>query len=332
MIKILIIKLGALGDVLRTTPILHAIKEKYPDSEISWITKEESKDILENNPKINKVFTLPYKNNETFDILFNYDIDDEAIKLASNIRAKKRYGFYNNEGYPAASNMGAEDYLNTLFDDESKRNNEKTYQESIYHISGMILLPGVRPAIPRPDLILKKEDESYSNKFCVENNLYNKNLIGIHIGASSRWPSKAWSKDKVKEFIIKLKDRDYNIIVFAGSNEKEYQENLVKELNEQGIKVYHNNPSNSIKEFASLVKLCKIMVCSDSFALHISLALNIKTIGLFFCTSPDEIEGYGILTKIKSPLLHKFFPERMNEYSEELVNSISVEDVLKEVK
>ena len=31
MIKILIIKLGALGDVLRTTPILHAIKEKYPD-------------------------------------------------------------------------------------------------------------------------------------------------------------------------------------------------------------------------------------------------------------------------------------------------------------
>ena len=36
--RILIIKLEAVGDVLRTTCILHGLKEKYPKSEITWIT------------------------------------------------------------------------------------------------------------------------------------------------------------------------------------------------------------------------------------------------------------------------------------------------------
>ena len=183
-----------------------------------------------------------------------------------------------------------------------------------------------------PELFLKEKEKTYAEKFLTENNLDNKNLIGIHIGASPRWPSKAWSKNKVKEFIIKLKEKNYNVIIFAGPNERKYQENLINELRKQEIHVYHNNSNNSIREFASLVKLCKTMVCSDSFSLHISLALGIKTIGLFFCTSPNEIEGYGILKKIVSPLLYDFFPERMNEYNEDLVNSISVEEVLKEVK
>ena len=52
------------------------------------------------------------------------------------------------------------------------------------------------------------------------------------------------------------------------------------------------------------------------------------TIGLFFCTTPHEVEGYGMLKKIASPILYDFFPERQNEYSEELVNSITADEVI----
>ena len=96
----------------------------------------------------------------------------------------------------------------------------------------------------------------------------------------------------------------------------------------KGIRIYANNPKNTLKEFASLVSICKKIICSDSLALHISLALKKPVIGLFFCTPPDEIEGYGILKKIVSPMLEQFFPERMDEYSEELTKSISAEEVL----
>ena len=36
--RILIIKLGALGDVIRTTPLLHKLKEVEPNAEIWWLT------------------------------------------------------------------------------------------------------------------------------------------------------------------------------------------------------------------------------------------------------------------------------------------------------
>ena len=71
------------------------------------------------------------------------------------------------------------------------------------------------------------------------------------------------------------------------------------------------------------------MVCSDSYALHTSLALKKPTIALFFCTSPHEVEDYGLLKKIISPKLYDFFPEKQDRFSEELVNSILVEQVLK---
>ena len=71
MIQICIIKLGALGDVVRTLPILEAVKEKYPNSEITWITKKDAVGIFEGNPFVGKVLTIPVNEMEDFEILYN---------------------------------------------------------------------------------------------------------------------------------------------------------------------------------------------------------------------------------------------------------------------
>jgi len=152
------------------------------------------------------------------------------------------------------------------------------------------------------------------------------------MGSGKRWPSKAWAEEKVKEFIKKAKEKCYEILLFGGPDEIEKHEKLTKELESEGIKVYRNNPENTDREFFSLVNLCKTLVCSDSFALHVSLALKKPTITLFFCTSPNEVEDYGLSKKIISPLLYDFFPEKQDQFSEELVNSISAEQVLNEVR
>ncbi|MFX0072315.1 MAG: glycosyltransferase family 9 protein, partial [Candidatus Hermodarchaeota archaeon] len=56
-LRIIIIKKGALGDVLRTTPILHAIKKKYGENiHITWLTEKSSYDLLKFNPLINKIY------------------------------------------------------------------------------------------------------------------------------------------------------------------------------------------------------------------------------------------------------------------------------------
>ena len=323
--KILIIKLGAKGDVVRTLPILKVLKQKYPNSEIQWITKPQSKQILETISDIDKIHALPCEIEEKFDILYNFDIEPEATILASKIEAKKKYGFYSepDNDYAVSFNLPAEYYLNTLFDDELKKENKKTYQEMMFQAAE---LPYNKEHYP---LVLDKESKQYAENFIKENNLKTEKLIGIHLGSSPRWPSKAWHSDKIKEFIKAAREKEYEILLFGGPDEIQKHEKLVFELNQQGIKVHKNNPNNTDKEFVSLVNLCKKMICSDSLSLHISLALKKPTIALFFCTSPNEVESYDLLKKIISPKLYDFFPQKMDQYNEELVNSISVEEVLK---
>ncbi|MCX7610459.1 MAG: lipopolysaccharide heptosyltransferase family protein, partial [Ignavibacterium sp.] len=53
--KILIIKLDAVGDVLRTTSILPGLKEKYPQGHITWLTRENAKEIFYNNNFVDRV-------------------------------------------------------------------------------------------------------------------------------------------------------------------------------------------------------------------------------------------------------------------------------------
>ena len=44
--KILFIKLSAIGDVVQTLPALEAIKKTYPDSESTWVVEEAAAGIL----------------------------------------------------------------------------------------------------------------------------------------------------------------------------------------------------------------------------------------------------------------------------------------------
>lgn len=326
--KICIIKLGALGDVVRTLSVLPAIKEKFPDSEITWVTKENALELFENNFYVNRVFSIPVKPGVLgdFDILYNFDIEKDATELANEISAEKKFGFYSEGDYSLAFSEDAEYYLNTMFDDELKKKNQKTYQEMMFALADLEWKKQL------PEIFLENKHKEYSEEFIEKNKLIGKKIIGIHFGAGSRWPSKVWHDENLKEFISKAKTKNYEIILFAGENEKEKQQEIISDLKNKRIEIYSNNPNNSIKEFASLVDICDKFICGDSFSLHVATALEKPTVALFFCTSPSEIEEYGSVKKIISPKLKDFFPEKSDLYDEELVKSISSEEVLRVIE
>ena len=317
VIKICIIKLGALGDVVRTTSILEAIKEKYPTSEITWITKPMSKEILTENPNINQILTINDNIGIKFDILYNFDIEQDATKLALQIKADKKYGYYDNGGFPASFNESAEYYLNTVFDDNLKKSNRKSYQEMIFETAEL------EYKNQKPKLFISEQAKQFAENFIKENNLIDKKIIGLNIGSSERWPSKAWHIEKIKEFIIKAKEKKYEVILLGADNEEQAKQKLIS-----GFKVYFPETSDSLKKLFAIINICDKIVTADSLVLHTALAFNKPTIGLFFCSTPYEIEGYNSLTKIISPMFEQFFPEKMNQYNEELVKSIGVKQVI----
>ncbi|MEI6817476.1 MAG: hypothetical protein WCL14_12765, partial [Bacteroidota bacterium] len=81
--RILIIKLGALGDVIRTTPLVPKYRELFPDSHITWVTY--SPDILPKD-KIDKIYKFGFDavypiTHQKYDIAINLDKELEACSL-----------------------------------------------------------------------------------------------------------------------------------------------------------------------------------------------------------------------------------------------------------
>ncbi|MBN4049094.1 glycosyltransferase family 9 protein [archaeon AH-315-M20] len=301
--KILIIKLGAIGDVIRTTSILSGLKSKYTNCEIDWITKKESFQILKNNKLIDKIYLIDQnlndkiKNNE-YGLIINLDDDNNACKLAAEIKHKKIIGAYlhnNKRIYTEDSSLWFDMGLISKFGkqkaDELKAKNKKTYQEILYQILDLEYKKQL------PILILNESESSFGKKFVEKNNIKNQDLvIGINTGAGGRWQDKKLSIGETAKLIDKLNNKiNAKLILFGGSKEKE-RNNKIKESTKTSI--IDAGCDNSLMEFASLVNLCNTIVTSDSLALHIGVALKKKVVCFFAPTSATEIELYGRGIKI----------------------------------
>ena len=322
--KILIIKLGAIGDVLRTTPLLEAIKEKYGyESSITWLVKEESKTLLYNNPNIDRILVYNPENIlrlqiEKFDVVLSLEIDLPGSAIATLVKAKPKYGFFLNEdGYPTCYNKKAEYYLTRAFSDKINKENKKTYQEMMFDVAEL--------KYNKQDYSfnLTEKDLKYAEDFKKKNEI-TKPLIGINVGAGGRWQNKEWGQENIINLIEKIPSK-YQVILLGGEREEVLKNKIL-----QKVKAIQNESNNSIREFASVINLCDKVITGDTLALHLALALKKKVIGLFLCTPANEVEGYERLEKIESKLIQDNYYSDI--YNPELCKSISVEQVLKELK
>ena len=302
--KILVIKLGAIGDVIRTTSIISGLKSKFRDCSIEWITKKESFDVLKNNKAVSDVYTTDNNikkilNNKKYDLVLSLDDELEACKLASEIKSKRIIGAFlqnNKKTYTADSalwfDMGLLSRFGKQKADELKAKNKRTYQKIMYKILNLNYKK------QEPILILNKKELDFGKKFAVKNKIGRNDLvIGINTGAGGRWQDKKLSIEETAVLIDRLNNQIKNpkIILFGGPEEKERNKKIKKLVK---TIVIDAGCDNSLLEFSSLVNLCDVLVTSDSLALHVGVALKKKVV-VFFCpTSSNEIELYDRGIKI----------------------------------
>ena len=59
--RILIVKLGSIGDIVHTLPSLAAIRQALPHAEISWVVERPSSEILRDNPLLDRLIEVDTK-------------------------------------------------------------------------------------------------------------------------------------------------------------------------------------------------------------------------------------------------------------------------------
>lgn len=57
--SILIVRLSAIGDIVFASPLIHALRLRYPRARISWLVQPESRSLLERHPDIDEVIVWP---------------------------------------------------------------------------------------------------------------------------------------------------------------------------------------------------------------------------------------------------------------------------------
>lgn len=325
--KILIIKFDAAGDVLRTTSLLHALKKKYPDSHITWFTKQNAKQIFENNTLVNEVLilekseTLPKLLALEFDLLIHPDASPQSGAFASWIKAEKKAGFYlDTKGKIQPFNNAAIEWLELGAFDQKKKLNQKSYQQILHEICE---LEFKKDEIV---LVLNEEEKKFAKDFSLQHNLKKyKTIIGLNTGAGSRWQYKQWGLQQFVQLIQKIEEdlMGAGILLYGGEEEKERNSYLANQF----PSVIDTGSKNSLRQFFSLVNLSDIFITGDTLGLHVATALNKKIICLFGPTSSNEIENYGRITKL-SPAMDCLVCYKMRcDFSPTCMDLISVEMV-----
>ncbi len=303
--KVLIIKTGysefldnktevrrvSLGDVLRTTPLLHL----YKNEEVTWITDLEAMPLLKRNPHIDRLIPLDFTYamqllEESFDTLINLEKNPDICKFSGKIDAWKKYGFrFDKKTNMAEAYDRASEVLAVSSNPDAKKINKKTTQKLLFEMVGQTW-----------------KDEEYILGYSPKTN--EKYDIGLNVLVGQKWPTKAWSNQNWDKLEIRLKKEGFK----------------VTRQNKQSKEVLKN-----LEKYIDWINSCNVIISNDSLGLHLGIALKKRTLGLFGPTPHLEIEFYGrgqALLPNPYPSCAPCFKE-FCENEGDCINQISINDV-----
>ncbi len=308
--KILIIKTGysefleeekdsrkvSLGDILRTTPILHL----YKNDRVIWVTDESAFPLFENNPYIERLLrydltTVLQLESEEFDSVINLEKVPGICALTNRIKAWKKYGFrFDAKIGKAEAYDRASEVLTVSADYTAKKENNKTIQELLFEMvgkkwNGEEYVLGYKP----------KTKEKFD--------------IGLNTQIGQKWPAKSWPSeywDRLEEKLIKDGLRV--------SRQDKQSKNVLKDLH----------------SYMDWINSAKFIVSNDSLGLHLGIVLRKKVLGLFGSSPNSEFYFYNRGKAIVPRPIPDCRPCFMGvcKRGKNCMEDISVERVYREIK
>ncbi|MFC1566424.1 glycosyltransferase family 9 protein [bacterium] len=290
--RILIIKLDAMGDVLRTTFILSILKKKYPNAHITWIVSAKSYGVLDGNKLIDKLMLFDDAKfsmlSRKFDISINLDLEDKSLDMATIVNAKEKFGFIKSKnGIIKPLNETAKYWLFTSAFDDLKKQNDLTYQ----YLAALSC--GFKFKDESVIVLLDKAERKYADSFFKKHKLTKKPIVGLNIGSGARWVSKRWPIKHWENLIKLLKKDGYAVVIFGGPEESTTEKLLIKKT---GVKSAGTN--NSVPRFFALLNKVDVLVTGDTLGLHAAIGLGKKIVAFFGSTSSTEICMYSLGKKL----------------------------------
>lgn len=304
--RILIIKLAAIGDVLRTTPLLQGLKRKHPRSQITWLTSPSAVDLLRHISSIDRLMSYTWENVmslevERFDLMICLDKEPRATALAMRIQAVTKMGIgMGPQGNPFPLHKEFEYCFALGLDNELKfRTNQKPYQQLVFEGLGLDYRG------EEYELGIPEKDRMYGRDLFARNGVKDTDLVvGLNTGAGTIFANKSWTMSGYTELIRRLRVQPGVRIALLGGPEECERNRSISEavLRDPGPPIIDTFCENTLLQFCGIVDRCDVVVTGDTMAMHIAIARRKKVVAIFGSTCTQEIDLYGRGEKIVTPI------------------------------
>jgi len=262
MKKILIIRLGAIGDVIHTSNLYRAVKKKHPEIEIHYLAGSLIKPLLEADSDIAEVIEAPSK----------FKLFSAETKALINKLKKEKYDLALNLQPSLKTRLLV--FFSGIKKQAVYKKTFKIHAVKNFWQTGLKFFPDIEEI---KDLKLYLP-ETYINN--AKENLKNlkRPLVAVNAGGMfSKRQGRAYPLDKWIELCRMLEEKYSASIIFTGVQEdKEFLEPLTS------IKNSVNYIGKlSLAETCAVISQADLMISGDSGPLHAACALGVKSIGLY---------------------------------------------------
>ncbi|MBI1289976.1 hypothetical protein GC173_01860 [bacterium] len=303
--QILIIKLGAMGDVLRTKAILPALKREHPTSWIVWLT-EAGSEAIARDPLVDEIRTfspagIAALEGRRFSRLICLDKDAHAVALSARLDADRRQGFaptaYNtitvwNEAAMYALRLGLSDPLKFTV-------NQKSMPQIVSEVAELPY-EGERYTLTVSDEGRREAAALWTKLFGAEPLPAGTKVIGLNTGCGPVFATKGWTTGRMAEFLALVeKHPEWRVVLLGGKREAALHRELMARAGSLvGRQVFDSGTDNSLEGFFGFVERLDAVLSADSLAMHVAIALARPIVTWFGPTCHQEVDLYGLGEKI----------------------------------
>jgi len=282
--RILIIKLGAIGDVVLATPSLRAIRKHFPNAQLTLLVGRDAVELVQNCPYLDDLVVYDPSRKDRrgsrrlrlsselrrrgFDRVIDLQNNKTSQLLSYLSLAPKRYGF----------DRGPFRFLVNF------KIKDPGAMPPVEHQGKLLSLLGIQEMDPTLEVWTRPKDEEAVDRFLHQEWLAgNEPLVGVNLGGSPRWETKRWPVEYIAALCDRLAQDRIRVVVTGSEREKALLQKLLSQVRTKPIVAVGKT---NLPELACLIRRCRAFVTVDSAPMHIAASVNVPVIAFFGPTDP----------------------------------------------
>lgn len=290
--RILIVKISAMGDVLHALPVLDYLKQASPGCEIDWVVEEAFADLLSGNPLISRLHTVRFKKwkrkpffldtlkeilharngltERAYDLVIDIQGNIKSGIVAWSSGCSRRVGF---------CRTAAQESLNALFINRriALRPEDRHITDQYLRIAAASFDLEFSDLQLRTDVCTRPEDDLAADEL-IKQYRQDGPIILIHTGTT--WQTKYWHESGWIELGRRIiSSYPGSVLLFSWGNEGECSaaERITSALGKQAVQL----EKLSIMRLAAVVKKVDLVMGGDTGIVHLAAAAGTPTVSYY---------------------------------------------------